>query len=183
MADDKLPEPSQLPLTPDELKRHNSEWMGGVTKAPSPDSYRDPLEPVPLTPASPYFQQPPSLGHQPFAPTPAPGGLPQDRLKIEPGVLNTAAGRADEIHTAFTKPAAALEEHAQAAVAAMAGWESAKSIRTAQVQWEKQAGAVAGWLAHIAESLRVGARDYHKTNAEIEQSFHGLKRRSLLEGL
>ncbi|MEU9377905.1 hypothetical protein AB0D94_29670 [Streptomyces sp. NPDC048255] len=188
MADDKLPEPAQLPLTPDELKRHNSEWMGGVTKAPPADSYRDPLTPLlpqpgpPLLqqPSSPFLQKPPSPG-SPFAP--APGGPTQDRLKIEPSVLNTAAGKADEIHTAFTKPAAALEEPAQAAVAAMVGWESAKSIRTAHTQWEKQAGTVAGWLAHIAESLRAGARDYNKTNAEIEQSFNGVKRRSLLEGL
>ncbi|MFG2751903.1 type VII secretion target [Streptomyces xanthophaeus] len=181
MADDKLPEPSQLPLTPDELKRHNSEWAGNITKAPAPDSYRDPLTPLPLKPASPLLQQPPSLGNQPFAP--APDGPTQDRLKIEPGVLNTAAGKADEIHTAFTKPAAALEEHALAVAAAMTGWDSGDAVKAAHKQWEKQAGAVAGWLAHIAESLRIGARDYHKTNAEIEQSFQGLKRRSMLDGL
>ncbi|MBT2454170.1 WXG100 family type VII secretion target [Streptomyces sp. ISL-86] len=189
MADDKLPEPAQLPLTPDELKRHNAEWRGGLVQAPPADSYVDPLTPVPLRPTSPLYQQPPLLGPQqpplfgspPFAP--APGSPPQDLLKIEPAVLNTAAGKADEIHTAFTKPAAALEEPAQAAVTAMVGWESARSIRTAQLQWEKQAGTVAGWLAHIAESLRAAARDYGKTNTGIEQSFKGVTRRSGLDGL
>ncbi|MFD8979738.1 hypothetical protein [Streptomyces sp. NPDC059564] len=181
MADDKLPEPAQLPLTPDELKRHNSEWGGSLFKAPPADSYADPLTPLPLRPASPLLQKPPSPGFQPFAPTP--GGPPQDQLKIEPTVLNKAAGSADEIHTAFTRPAAALEEPAQAAVAAMVGWESAKSIRTAQLNWEKQAGTVAGWLAHIAESLRAGARDYGKTNVAVHDSFADLTRRSKLDGL
>ncbi|MCJ1679028.1 hypothetical protein MTF65_17115 [Streptomyces sp. APSN-46.1] len=189
MADDKLPEPAKLPLTPDELKRHNAEWRGGLVQAPPANSYVDPLTPVPLRPTSPLYQQPPLLGPQqpplfgtpPFAP--APGGPPQDRLKIEPAVLNTAAGRADEIHTAFTKPAAALEEPARAAVTAMAGWDSGDAIKAAHKQWEKQAGTVAGWLAHIAESLRAGARDYSKTNVEIEQSFKGVTRRSGLEGL
>ncbi|MFE2928341.1 hypothetical protein [Streptomyces goshikiensis] len=189
MADDDLPEPARLPLTPDELKRHNAEWQGSLVQAPPADSYVDPLTPVPLRPVSPLYQRPPSpgphqpplLGSPPFAP--APGGPPQDRLAIEPAVLNTAAGKTDEIHTAFTKPAAALEEPARAAVTAMVGWESAKSIRTAQLLWEKQAGTVAGWLAHIAESLRAAARDYGKTNTETEQSFKGVTRRSGLDGL
>ncbi|GAA0601863.1 hypothetical protein [Streptomyces crystallinus] len=206
MSDDTLPEPSQLPLSPDELKRHHSAWAAGVTKAPPADSYVDPLTPVfpqgpPLT-GSPLLKPPlqspplqgPSLQGPPLAATPdfrlgpyppaAPSGPPQDALRIAPGVLTAAAGRADEIHTAFTKPAAALEDPAQKASAAMDGWESAKAIRTAAKQWEKQAGTVAGWLGRISESLRVGARDYRTTDAAVDESLKGIvPRRSKLEGL
>ncbi|MFI1101053.1 hypothetical protein [Streptomyces melanogenes] len=196
MSDDKLPEPSQLPLSPDELKRHHSLWAAGVTKAPPADSYVDPLTPVfpqpgpPLT-GSPLLKPPlqgpsvqgPPLGGSPFLKPPV-QGPPQDALRIAPGVLTAAAGRADEIHTAFTKPAAALEDPAQKASAAMDGWESAKAIRTAGTQWEKQAGTVAGWLARISESLRVGARDYHATDHAVDESLRGIApRRSKLEGL
>ncbi|PKV86227.1 WXG100 family type VII secretion target [Streptomyces sp. TLI_146] len=196
MSDDKLPEPSQLPLSPDELKRHHSEWAAGVTKAPPADSYVDPLTPVfpqpgpPLT-GSPLLKPPlqgpslqgPPLGGSPFLKPPV-QGPPQDALRIAPGVLTAAAGRADEIHTDFTKPAAALEDPAQKASAAMDGWESAKAIRTAGTQWEKQAGTVAGWLARISESLRVGARDYHATDHAVDESLRGIApRRSKLEGL
>lgn len=201
MSDDKLPEPSQLPLSPDELKRHHSEWATGVIKAPPADSYVDPLTPIPLRPSppltgSPFLKPPqgPSVQGPPLAATPdfrlgpypplAPAGPPQDMLRIAPGVLTAAAGRADEIHTAFTKPAAALEDPAQKASAAMDGWESAKAIRTAGVQWEKQAGTVAGWLARISESLRTGARDYHTTDTAVDESLQCVvPRRSKLEGL
>ncbi|MEV6549788.1 hypothetical protein AB0M57_13915 [Streptomyces sp. NPDC051597] len=202
MSDDKLPEPSQLPLSPDELKRHHSEWAAGTVKAPPADSYVDPLTPIPLRPAPPLGGSPllkpplqgPSLQGPPLATTPdfrlgpypplSPSGPPQDMLRIAPGVLTAAAGRADEIHTAFTKPAAALEDPAQKASAAMDGWESAKAIRTAGTQWEKQAGTVAGWLARIAESLRVGAREYHTTDHAVDESLRGIApRRSKLEGL
>ncbi|GLV98381.1 hypothetical protein [Streptomyces lavendulae] len=51
-------------------------------------------------------------------------------------------------------------------------------------QWEQQAGTVAGWLAHIAESLRAGARDYTKTDAAIEDAFRGVRtRRTLVDDL
>ncbi|MER7467086.1 hypothetical protein [Streptomyces sp. NPDC097981] len=203
MSDDKLPEPSQLPLSPDELKRHNSAWAAGVIKAPPADSYTDPLTPVPLRPAppltSPPYLAPPLQGPslqgpplaaapdfrlRPYPPVTPPPGPPQDRLQIEPGVLTRAAERADEIHTAFTKPAASLEDPSKAAATAMDGWESAKAISTAGTQWEKQAGTVAGWLAHIAESLRAGARDYRKTDTAIDESFMCIApRRSNLEGL
>ncbi|MEV7729345.1 type VII secretion target [Streptomyces sp. NPDC087917] len=179
MSDDKLPEPSQLPLTSDELKKHNSPWAGGLTKAPPADSYHDPLVPVPL-------QQTPFQEPYPFL-KPAPKAGPHqdgDVLRIEPSILTKAAGSADEIHTAFTQPAAALEGPAQAAASAMGGWETAFALRAAHKQWETQAGTVAGWLAQIAESLRVGARDYTKTDHEIEEAFRGIKpRKSLLEGL
>lgn len=200
MSDDKLPEPSQLPLSPDELKRHHSEWLAGITKAPPADSYVDPLTPVPLRPGPPLtgspFLKPPLQGpslqgppltakpdFRPFPPV-APPGPPQDMLRIAPGVLTAAAGRADEIHTAFTKPAASLEDPVQKASAAMDGWDSAKAIRTAGKQWEKQAGTVAGWLARISESLRVGARDYHTTDTAVDESLQCVvPRRSKLEGL
>lgn len=182
MADDTLPEPERLPLTPDELKRHGSEWGGSVFTAPPADSYADPLVPAPLpTTGPPLLRQQPPLAFEPFAP--APGGPSQDTLKIAPKVLTTAAGKADEIHTAFTKPAAALEEPARTASSAMAGWETADALKAAHKQWEKQAGTVAGWLAHIAESLRIAARDYNTTNSDIDHSFRGVSRRSQLDGL
>ncbi|OEJ22272.1 hypothetical protein BGK67_32370 [Streptomyces subrutilus] len=175
-----MPEPDRLPLTPDELERHGSEWGGAVFTAPPADSYADPLAPAGLPTGPPLLRQPP-LGFQPFAP--APGGPTQDALKIAPAVLTTAAGKADEIHTAFTKSAAALEEPARTASTAMTGWESADALKVAHKQWEKQAGTVAGWLAHISESLRIAARDYNKTNADVDHSFRGVSRRSQLDGL
>ncbi|MBT2406181.1 MULTISPECIES: hypothetical protein [unclassified Streptomyces] len=186
MSDDTLPEPDQLPLTPDELKKRDLEYLSPLYKAPPADAYADPTtprllqpEPLPLQ-QSPLFKPP-----APTGPRGPHGELPGQRLNIEPVILNKAAGSADEIHTAFTKPAAALEEPAKTASTAMAGWESASALRVAHKQWETQAGTVAGWLAHIAESLRAGARDHTKTDAAIEEAFRGVKphRRSLLEGL
>ncbi|MEU9235175.1 hypothetical protein [Streptomyces subrutilus] len=171
--------PPDLPLTPDELEGHGSEWGGAVFTAPPADSYADPLAPVGLPTGPPLLPQPP-LGFQPFAP--AASGPTQDALKIAPAVLTTAAEKADEIHTAFAKGAAALEEPARTASTAMAGWES-DALKAAHKQWEKQAGTVAGWLAHISESLRIAARDYKKTNADIDHSFRGVSRRSQLDGL
>lgn len=84
---------------------------------------------------------------------------------------------------AFTRPAAALEEPAQAAVAAMVGRETARSIRTARLNWEKQAGTVAGRLGHIAESLRSANHGYGRTNADVREAFAGVTRRSKLDGL
>jgi uncharacterized protein YukE len=105
-------------------------------------------------------------------------------LRIEPGILNMAAGRADEIFTAFKKPAASLDEPTATAVAALTGWQSAAGLREAHKRWEKQAGTVAGWIAQIAAGLRAGALDYHKTDAAVEESFRGQSRpRSALEGL
>ncbi|MDJ0382496.1 type VII secretion target [Streptomyces sp. G-G2] len=186
MSDDLLPEPERLPLTPDELSKRNLGPFAPFYQAPAADSYADPTTPRDLQPG-PSFSQPQSpFLRPPVSPTgPGPGGqrLGQ-RLKIAPSILNTAADRADEIHTAFTKPAAALEAPARTASTTMAGWESAYAIQAAHRQWEQQAGTVAGWLAHIAESLRAGARDYDKTDAAIEDAFRGVRvRRSLIEDL
>ncbi|NXY96903.1 hypothetical protein HYE82_21460 [Streptomyces sp. BR123] len=161
--------------------------MGPFYTAPPADSYADPTvprlsqqAPSPLQPQSPFLK-PPLGASGPRGPH---GELPGQRLKIEPAILNKAAGSADEIHTAFTKPAAALETPAKAAATAMAGWETEYALRAAHKQWETPAGTVAGWLAHIAESLRAGARDHTKTDAAIEEAFRGITpRRSLLEGL
>ncbi|MFJ7170181.1 hypothetical protein ACIQUV_32335 [Streptomyces globosus] len=186
VAEDTLPTPDQLPLTPDELKKRDLENFAAFYKAPPADSYADPTTPrllqptpSPLQPQSPFLKPPTA----PAGPRGPHGELPGRRLNIEPAILNTAAGSADEIHTAFTKPAAALETPAKAAATAMAGWESEYALRAAHKQWEIQAGTVAGWLAHIAESLRAGARDHTKTDTAIEEAFRGVKpRRSLLEG-
>ncbi|MFD7334682.1 hypothetical protein ACFV98_01590 [Streptomyces violascens] len=178
MSDGKLPEPSQLPLTPEELEKHHAPWAAGLATAPPADSYADPLTVRPLQP-NPVQQPSPFLKPAPKA------GPHQDgeRLRIEPSILNRAAGSADEIHTAFTKPATALEAPAHAAASAMGGWETAFALRAAHKQWETQAGTVAGWLAQIAASLRVGANDYTKTDAAIEEAFQGIKRpRSPFEG-
>lgn len=187
MAEDTLPEPKQLPLTPDELKKRDLEYLAPSYQAPPADSYADPTAPHLFQPAPPALRQPSPFLKPPQAPA-GPRGphgeLPGQRLNIEPAILNKAAGSADEIHTAFTQPAAALETPAKAASAAMAGWESEYALRTAHRQWETQAGTVAGWLAHIAESLRAGARDHTKTDAAIEEAFRGVTpRRSMLEGL
>ncbi|ATZ25810.1 hypothetical protein SLAV_19930 [Streptomyces lavendulae subsp. lavendulae] len=184
MSDDTLPEPERLPLTPDELKKRNLEPFAPFYRAPPADSYADPTTPYDLRPGPSPLQSPSPFLRKPLGP-PGPGGRPPgDRLKIEAPVLNGAADRADEIHTAFAKPAAALEAPAKMVSAAMAGWESADAIRAAHRQWEQQAGTVAGWLAHIAESLRAGARDYTKTDAAIEDAFRGVRtRRSLVDDL
>ncbi|MEU9096182.1 hypothetical protein [Streptomyces sp. NPDC048361] len=170
MSDDKLPEPSQLPLTPEELDKHHAPWAAGTTVAPSADSYADPLAVRPLQP-NPVQQPSPFLKPAPQAGRRQEG----ERLKIEPSILTGAAGRADEIHTAFTKPAAALEAPALAAASAMEGWETALALKTAHTHWETQAGTVAGWLAQIAASLRAGAKDYTKTDAAIDEAFRGVK--------
>ncbi|MET9700797.1 hypothetical protein ABZY31_28330 [Streptomyces sp. NPDC006529] len=184
MSDDVLPEPTRLPLTPDELKKRNLGSFAPFYQAPSADSYADPTTPPDLQPGSPLLQPQAPFLRPPSGPTGPNGQRSGERLKIAPSILNTAADRADEIHTAFTKPAAALEAPAATASNTMAGWESAYAIQAAHRQWEQQAGTVAGWLAHISESLRAGARDYIKTDAAIEEAFRGVRRRrSLIEDL
>ncbi|MFJ9645962.1 hypothetical protein [Streptomyces sp. NPDC101206] len=183
MGEEILPEPGQLPLTPEELKRHHQEYAAPFYKAPTADAYADPLDTRTFEPKVPSLK-PPSPFLTPTGPTGPHGEPAGQRLNIEPAILNKAAERADDIHTAFAKPAAALKEPANAAGNAMAGWECAYAIGAAHKQWEVQAGVVAGWLAHIAESLRAGARDHTKTDTAIEEAFRGVKRpRSLLEGL
>ncbi|MFB9387890.1 hypothetical protein ACFPM3_12085 [Streptomyces coeruleoprunus] len=182
MSDEELPIPDKLPLTPDELKKRNLEFASPYYTAPPADSYADPTAPNLLQPESPFAPRSPFL--QPPAPRGPHGEAPGQRLRIEPGILNTAAGRADEIFTAFTKPAASLEGPARTAISALSEWQSAGGLREAHKRWEQQAGTVAGWIGRISESLRAGARDYTKTDAAVEESFQGRTRpRSALEGL
>ncbi|MEU2438254.1 hypothetical protein ABZ595_18970 [Streptomyces rubradiris] len=172
-GDDKLPEPGQskLPLSPDEIKRHGilPGFEGHYTALPA-GSTADPLERPRLRPDPPGIIKPPA----------APGGPPD--LKIAPGVLKKAAGRVDDIHDAFYKPAASLEEPALAAVRALEGFESARAVRLAHRQWERQAGTVTGWLTHIAESLRSSDGTYTKTDVAVGQTSNQVRIRSALEG-
>ncbi|AWT43796.1 MULTISPECIES: hypothetical protein [Streptomyces] len=172
-GDTKLPEPAQskLPLSPDETKRHDilPGWEGYYT-APPADSTADPLERPPLQPNPPGIIKPP----------PPPGGRSTD-LKIAPGVLKKAAGQVDDIYDHFYKPAASLEEPALKAVAALEGLESARAIRLAHRQWERQAGTVTGWLAHIAESLRSSDGTYTKSDVAVGQTAGQVRIRSALE--
>ncbi|MFE7431212.1 hypothetical protein [Streptomyces sp. NPDC057545] len=182
MADTSLPKPDALPLTPDELKKRDLEWAESLYQAPPADSYADPTAPVPLQPTSPLRPQPPLL----MPPgSPGTGGQGQgEQLRITPSVLNKAADRADEILTAFSQPAASLEAPVRAAVSALSDWQSARALREAHKRWEQQAGTVAAWLGHIAESLRAGARDYTKTDVAVDEAVRNVRsRRSLLEGL
>ncbi|WP_225838128.1 hypothetical protein [Streptomyces sp. NK08204] len=172
-ADGKLPEPdqSELPLSPDEIRRHGilPGWEGHYT-APPAGSTVDPLDRPPLQPDPPGVIKPPGKS-----------GRPGDRLKIAPSVLKTAAGHVDDIYDAFYKPAATLEEPALEAVRELAGMESAPAIRLAHRQWERQAGTVTAWLAHIAESLRSTDGTYKKTDAAVEESARQVRVRSALE--
>ncbi|MDX3343562.1 MULTISPECIES: hypothetical protein [Streptomyces] len=194
-GDDRLSEPSKLPLSPDELARHNvlPGWEGRYA-APPADSYVDPLDRPPLQAAPPLFpgqdQAPPLLrppGQQaPYGPglpgSPGtPGTPPGADLKIAPSVLSKAAGRADEIYDAFYKPAAGLEEAALKALAALQGWESHDAVRLAHRQWERQAGTVTAWLARIAESLRVADSTYTKTDMKVDEDMRQVRARSKLE--
>ncbi|MEU7088558.1 hypothetical protein [Streptomyces achromogenes] len=172
-GDDKLPEPGQskLPLSPDEIKRHGVlPGFEGYYTAPPAGSTADPLDRPQLRPDPPGIIKPPV----------APGGPPD--LKIAPGVLKKAAGQVDDIHDAFYKPAASLEEPALAAVRALEGFESARAVRLAHRQWERQAGTVTGWLTHIAESLRSSDGTYTKTDVAVGQTSNQVRIRSALEG-
>ncbi|MEU5536710.1 hypothetical protein [Streptomyces sp. NPDC020362] len=172
-GDDKLPEPGQskLPLSPDEIERHNilPGWEGHYT-APPAASTVDPLDRPPLQPSTPGL-----------LPPPGPSGTSGQNLKIAPSVLKKAAGHVDDIHDAFYKPAATLEEPALKAVRTLADFESARAIRLVHRQWERQAGTVTAWLAHIAESLRSSDGTYTKTDAAVGQTANQVRIRSALE--
>ncbi|MEU6103069.1 hypothetical protein [Streptomyces flaveolus] len=171
-GDDRLPEPdgAKLPLSPDEIERHKvlPGWEGHYT-APSASSTVDPLDRPPLQPSTPGLLPPPPAG-----------GRPVD-LKIAPGVLKKVAGQIDDIYDHFYKPAASLEEPALKAVGALEGLESARAVRLAHRQWERQAGTVTGWLAHIAESLRLSDGTYTKTDVAVGQTAGQVRLRSALE--
>ncbi|MFI6942366.1 hypothetical protein ACIBI4_24100 [Streptomyces sp. NPDC050418] len=172
-----LPEPSELPVSPDELEAHRVlPGFEDFYKAPPADSYTDPLD-------MPQWQPNGLQPHYPPLLPGAPGTAPQDRLKIKPSVLRGAANGADKIYDAFRAPAASLEDPAKKATSALAGWASAKGIHAAHKQWEQQAGTVTGWLAHIAESLRAGANDYGKTDAAVYDSLKAIRPRSGLDDL
>lgn len=170
-GDDRLPEPdgAKLPLSPDEIERHKvlPGWEGHST-APPAGSTADPLVRPQLHVVPPGLLPPPS------------GGRPVD-LKIAPGVLKTAAGRIDDIYDHFYKPAASLEEPALKAVGALEGLESARAVRLAHRQWERQAGTVTGWLAHLAESLRASDGTYTRTDVAVGQTAGQVRVRSALE--
>ncbi|MGX1131256.1 hypothetical protein RKD49_003446 [Streptomyces glaucescens] len=172
-GDDKLPEPdgAKLPLTPDEIERHKvmPGWEGHYT-APPADSTADPLDRPQLSPNPPGLLQPPGRS----------GGRSVD-LNIAPGVLKKAAGQLDDIRERFYKPAASLEEPASKAVGALEGLESARAIRLAHRQWERQAGTVTGWLAHISESLRSSDGTYTKADVAVGQTAGQVPLRSVLE--
>ncbi|GGW29238.1 hypothetical protein GCM10010503_00850 [Streptomyces lucensis JCM 4490] len=171
-GDDRLPEPGQskLPLSPDEIERHHvlPGWEGHYT-APSAGSTADPLDRPSLQPDTPGLIKPPSPGR------------PGDRLKIAPGVLKKAAGQLDDIYDAFYKPAASLEGPASKAVRALGVFESALAIQLAHRQWERQAGTVTAWLAHIAESLRSSDGTYTRTDVAVGQTANQVRIRSALE--
>uniref|UniRef100_A0AAU3H294 Uncharacterized protein n=1 Tax=Streptomyces sp. NBC_01401 TaxID=2903854 RepID=A0AAU3H294_9ACTN len=170
-GDDRLPEPdgAQLPLSPDEIERHKvlPGWEGHYT-APPAGSTADPLDRPQLRPGPPGIQPLPS------------GGRSVD-LKIAPGVLKKAASQIDDIYNHFYKPAASLEEPALKAVGALEGLESARAVRLAHRQWERQAGTVTAWLAHIAESLRASDGTYTRTDIAAGQSADHVRVRSALE--
>ncbi|MFF9770766.1 hypothetical protein ACF1GT_30005 [Streptomyces sp. NPDC014636] len=171
-GDDKLPEPdrSKLPLSPDEIKRHGVlPGFEGLHTAPPADSTVDPLD-------LPQFRPPPG-----FIKPPQPPAGSGDDLKIAPGVLKKAAGHADEIRDAFYKPAASLEEPARKAARALGTLESALAIQLAHRQWERQAGTVTAWLAHIAESLRSSDGTYTRTDVAVGLTANQLRVRSALE--
>ncbi|WP_143667185.1 hypothetical protein [Streptomyces sp. ms184] len=195
VGDDRLSEPSKLPLSPDELARHNvlPGWEGRYA-APPADSYVDPLDRPPLQATPPFFpgqdQAPPLLrppGQQtPYGPAfrgspGAPAAPPGADLKIAPAVLTKAASRADEIYDAFYKPAASLEEAALKALGALQGWESHDAVRLAHRQWERQAGTVTAWLARISESLRAADSTYTKTDMAADEDMRQVRVRSKLE--
>ncbi|MFC9263829.1 hypothetical protein [Streptomyces hydrogenans] len=96
-------------------------------------------------------------------------------------MLKTAADRIDDIYDHFYKPAASLEEPALKAVGALEGLESARAVRLAHRQWERQAGTVTGWLAHIAESLRASDGTYTRTDVAVGQTAGQVRVRSALE--
>jgi hypothetical protein len=171
-GDGRLPEPggAKLPLSPEEIERHGvlPGWEGYYT-APPAASTADPLDRPQLRPnPSGLLQPPPS------------GGRPVD-LKIAPGVLKKAAGQIDDIYHHFYKPAASLEESALKAVGALEGLESARAVRLAHRQWERQAGTVTAWLAHIAESLRSSDGTYTRADTAAGQTIGQVRVRSVLE--
>lgn len=171
-GDDRLPEPAgaKLPLSPDEIERHKvlPGWEGHYT-APPAGSTADPLVRPQLRPDPPLLLQPPPSG-----------GRSVD-LKIAPGVLKKAAGQIDDIYNHFYKPAVSLEEPALKAVGALEGLESARAVRLAHRQWERQAGTVTAWLAHIAESLRASDGTYTRTDIAVGQTTGQVRVRSALE--
>ncbi|MFI1970013.1 hypothetical protein BLA24_18320 [Streptomyces cinnamoneus] len=105
--------------------------------------------------------------------TPYPGlnGPVKPDLKIEPKVLTGAAGKAGEIRTAFAQPAASLDEPTRAAAKGLDGMASKTALETMHHYWEEQAGTVAAWLDNIAQSLRLAANDYHRTNLGVKDYF------------
>jgi energy-converting hydrogenase Eha subunit F len=96
-------------------------------------------------------------------------------------VLKKAAGQIDDIYNHFYKPAASLEEPALKAMGALEGLESARAVRLAHRQWERQAGTVTAWLAHIAESLRASDGTYTRTDIAVGQTAGQVLVRSALE--
>ena len=166
VGDDKLPEPSKLPLSPDEMERHKVlPGFEGSYQAPPADSYADPLDRQLLGPRG-LNDPPPGL----LVP-PGQQGVPAGpKLRIAESVLKKAAGSVDGIYDDFYKPAASLEEPAKKAVGGLANFETALALQLVHRQWERQAGTVAGWLAHIAESLRSTDHTYTTTDSGVDGS-------------
>lgn len=132
---------------------------------PLPPNARGPLDP-PLLGAGPPLGGAPALGTGPsFGPS----------LVIAEGVLTKAAGIADDVFDAFHGPAASVHTPATKAANELAGWESAKALKTSLENWEKQTKAAEGWLVRIAESLRSSSHGYTGTDQGVQQQFSALR--------
>ncbi|WP_432034822.1 hypothetical protein [Streptomyces cucumeris] len=164
MSDEDLPEPkdNELPLPPGKpfLDPPGNPFIDGFVapppvKAPlgDPNIY-DPDAPAPKRPLPPGVQ-----------------GPVRPNLAIAPGVLRGAAGKADDVYDILHKQAASLEEPTSTAAKAVDGLEVKKALERSHKHWEKQAGTVTAWLAHISESLRLAANAHVKQDHSTADTF------------
>ncbi|MBO3680476.1 hypothetical protein [Streptomyces sp. NEAU-YJ-81] len=167
MSSDDLPEPkdNELPLPPGK-PLSDGPVAPPPSKAPTGDpNIYDPGAPPPKRPLAPGAQ----------------GPVPQN-LAIAPGVLRGAAGAADHAYDILHKQAASLEEPTTTAARAVDGLGVESALTRSHQHWEKQAGTVTAWLAHISESLRQAANVHVKQDLDTSGMFSSRNQDPILQG-
>ncbi|MGR3931669.1 WXG100 family type VII secretion target [Streptomyces sp. BRA346] len=103
-------------------------------------------------------------------------------LKIADKVLESAAGKADDVHDAFYAPAASLEGLTLSASKALEGFATADALKRSHENWEEQAGLVTAWLNNISKSLRQAALAYNDTDHGVKDGFSPYLKQSAPSG-
>ena len=81
-------------------------------------------------------------------------------LRVEPDVLDRAARVADDLRDDLRKSAADVGGETDAAVVALAGWQTRSALEQFRWSWSEDLSKLAEYLTKVSDGLRGCASDY-----------------------